>query len=279
MKTTLLGLTGLVCCAAAWAGGVLTPQVGMVRYSDGALYPLFGLHANFLTGDRAFSLVQAASFSDQGGLISTRGRIMLLDANASVQGSYMAGEESPVLNMDGSAVGAIAWLPRSSELLTWPGGQPTTIAVGQGALGGQVDALWMVGTNAELLITENDGSTALVTVSLPGGNVTNVSAIPGVSGPVFEQQSFLLFHDSNGLEVQASNGSTRTLPITPADLQFEHIGTDWVHVSSPSAQRDWVLHLNATTLQISELPAPAQNSPLSKPMTPPAHSRTARTAE
>jgi hypothetical protein len=252
----------------------------MVRYSDGAVYSLYGLHANFLTGERAFSLVQAASFSDEGGLISTRGRIMLLGPDGSVQGAFMAGEQNPVLNMDGSVSSAIGWLPRSSELFTWTGGQPAMTPVNPGELGGQVVALRMVGTNAaELLLTETDSSAASVTISLLDGSVTNVTALSGVSGPVFQQQSFLLFHDWNGLEVQASNGSTRTLPITPGDLQFERVGTDWVHISSPSAQRDWVLHLNATTLQLSELPAPEPNSPLSKPMTPPAHPRAMRVAE
>jgi hypothetical protein len=168
--------------------------------------------------------------------------------------------------MDGDASSAIAWLPRQSELLTWNGAQCTAIAVQYPALSGLVDSVRMVGGNAaELLVTESDGSVDRVTVSLPDGMVTDVSAIPGANGSAFEQQSFLLFHDSNGLEVQAPDGSIRTLPIAQSDLTFERIGTDWVHISSASAQRDWVLHLNATMLELSELPEPPDNSPLSKP--------------
>jgi hypothetical protein len=191
---------------------------------------------------------------------------MLIGADGSVQGTYFEGEGSPVLNMDGDASSAIAWLPQHSELLIWNGAQFTGIAVQNPALAGLVDSVRIVGGNAaELLVTESDGSVDRVTVSLPDGTVTDLSAIPGASGSAFEQQSFLLFHDSNGLEVEAPDGSIRTLPIVQSDLSFERIGADWVHISSASAQRDWVLHLNATVLELSELPQPPENSPLSKP--------------
>ncbi|HEX4228190.1 MAG TPA: hypothetical protein VHZ07_05940 [Bryobacteraceae bacterium] len=255
-------IAGLLACAGVLSA-VSTPKVGMVRCRDGAVYALYGLHANFVTGERAFSLAQAASFSDQGGLVASDGRLMLIGPDGSVQSTYFEGEGSPVLNMDGGASSAIAWLPRQSELLTWNGAQFTAIPVG---LAGLVDAVRIAGVDsAELFVTESDNSVVEVTVSLPDGVVTNISGVPGASGVAFEQQSFLLFHDANGLEVQAPNGSMRTLPITQSDLRFERIGTDWVHISSASAQRDWVLHLNATVLEVSELPEPPDNSPLSKP--------------
>jgi hypothetical protein len=62
-------------------------------------------------------------------------------------------------------------------------------------------------------------------------------------------------------------------------LSFERIGPDWVHISSAIAQRDWVLHLNATVLELSELPQPPEDSPLSGPPPGPAHPRTPRSAE
>ncbi|HWF47165.1 MAG TPA: hypothetical protein VG168_09180, partial [Bryobacteraceae bacterium] len=205
-------IAGLLSCAAV-LGAISTPKVGMVRCRDGAVYALYGLHANFLTGERAFSLAQAASFSDHGGLVASDGRLMLVGADGSVQSTYFEGEASPVLNMDGDASSAIAWLPRQSELLTWNGAQFTAIALQNPALAGMVDSVRMVGGNAaELLVTESDGSVDRVTVSMPDGTVTDVSAIPGANGSAFEQQSFLLFHDSNGLEVQAPDGSIRTLP-------------------------------------------------------------------
>jgi hypothetical protein len=248
----------------------------MVRCRDGAVYVVYGLHANFVFGERAFSLAQAASFSDQGGLVASDGRLMLIGGDATVQGSYFEGEASPVLNMDGDASSAVAWLPRQSELLVWSGSQFTAIPI---PLAGLVDSLRIVSANsAELLVLESDSSVVQVTVSLPDGVVTDIRAIPGASGSAFYQQSFLLFHDANGLEVQAPNGSLRTLAITQSDLHFERVGTDWVHISSATAQRDWVLHLNAGVVELSELPNPPENSPLSNPPPGPARPRTPRSA-
>lgn len=255
-------LAALLGGAAVW-GAVSTPNVGMVRCRDGGVYGLRGLHANLIVGARAFSLAQAASFSSQGGLVATDGRLLFIGANGVIQSSYFEGEASPVVNIDSDASSAIAWLPRRSELLTWTGSQfvPTPVA-----LGGFVDSVRMAAPNsAQLLVTEADSSVVSVTVSLPDGGVTNISGIPGATGSAFYQQSFLLFHDANGLEVQESNGSMRALPITQSDLTFERIGADWVHIASTSAQRDWVLHLNSTVLELSELPQPPAKSPQSRP--------------
>src|ERR1700679_263764 len=126
----------------------------MVRCRDGAVYALYGLHANFVTGERASSLAQAASFSDQSGLIASRARLMLLGADGTIQGTYFDGEMHPVLNVDGDASSAVAWLPRRSELLTWNGSQFTAISVQNPALSGLVDSVRIVGGNsAELLVT------------------------------------------------------------------------------------------------------------------------------
>lgn len=275
MKRVLCSI-GFLCCTAAWAL-VSAPRLGMVRCRDGAVYVVYGLHANFIFGERAFSLAQAASFSDQGGLVASDGRLQLIGVDGTVQGSYFEGEASPVLSMDSDASSAIAWLPRQGELLVWGGGQFTPIPV---ALAGRVDSLRIVGANAaELLVIARDNSVVQVAVSLPDGTVTDISTVPSASGSAFYQQSFLLFHDTNGLEVEAPNGSIRTLAIAQSDLSFERIGPDWVHISSAIARRDWVLHLNATVLELSELPQPPGDSPLSSPPPGPAHPRTPRSAE
>ncbi|MGC2658499.1 MAG: hypothetical protein WA324_11130 [Bryobacteraceae bacterium] len=267
-------VAGFLCGAAAWAF-VSTPKVGMVRCSDGAVYALLGLHANFVAGQRAFSLAQAASFSDQAGLVASDGRLMLIGSDGSVQATYFEGEASPVINVDGDQSSAVAWLPRRSELLTWAGNQFDVVPVQSDALKGLVTGVRLVSEGSvELLVTQSDNSVDRVTVSVPGGMVTDLSAISGAAGVAFVQQSFLLFHDSNGLEVQAANGIVRTLPISQSDLTFERIGADWVHISSTSAQRDWVLHLNQTALELSELPQLVQQTPFSSPRRSPEPPRT-----
>ena len=121
-------LIGVLGCTVAWSL-VSAPRIGMVRCRDGAVYAVYGLHANFVFGERAFSLAQAASFSDQGGLVATDGRLELIGADGTVQASYFEGEASPVLSIETDASSAIGWLPRQGELLVWSGGQFTPIPV------------------------------------------------------------------------------------------------------------------------------------------------------
>jgi hypothetical protein len=85
--------------------------------------------------------------------------------------------------------------------------------------------------------------------------VISIDHLPGVTGPAFQQYSFVVSHDANGLHVTAANGAVRTLPLAAPDLKIERMSSDWLHLLSPSTGQDWVLHLNATALQLSQLPA------------------------
>ena len=78
--------------------------------------------------------------------------------------------------------------------------------------------------------------------------------------PAFRQQSFLLFSDASGFEVQAADGNTRTLPIKATDVRMQRMSGDWVHLSSNSLHRDWALFLGGSDIQLSELPAAQETS-------------------
>lgn len=92
-------------------------------------------------------------------------------------------------------------------------------------------------------------------------NGTSFDSADGESSdPVFRQASFHVFSDGQGLEVQAADGTVRTLPITATDVKMERMSDRWVHLSSATAHRDWALLLTDTEMQLSELPAPQESA-------------------
>lgn len=190
---------------------VSVPRIGLVRYTDGSVWAVNGLKANFVLGTRLLTAVTAASFSDAGGLVAIPGEIDLIRLDGSVVGRYRTDEIQPVLNISGGLASATVYLPSSHTLLHWNG--------------------------------------------------TSFNAVDGESpDPVFQQGNFHVFSDGEGLEIQAVNGTMRTLPIKATDLEMERMSDHWVHLSSATAHRDWALLLTDTEMQLSELPAPQENT-------------------
>jgi hypothetical protein len=256
MRRHLLPLAILLFGLAGCLEAQLTvPKVGVVRFPDGGLRTVLGLDSNFIVNREVIAKADADSFSDQGGLLAKNGRIQLLGPDLKVVAEYDSGESAPLLNIDGDLRTAIAWLPTERALLYWDG-KSFALAQTNDQLLSHVLAL-RVGNSktAKLLILEQGGAVSSATVSLESGNLLALNFLPGVQRSVFEQHSFLLFQDRDGLEIQAPDGKVRTIPISVPDLSFERISSDWLHLTSPSAKQDWLLHLNRSTLAISQLPA------------------------
>ena len=98
-----------------------TPRVGMVRYADGSVWTVNGLKANFVLGMRLLTSVNAASFSDSGGLIAIPGEVDLVRLDGSVIGRYPTDEPRPVLDISGDLASAIIWLPSKHTQVHWNG--------------------------------------------------------------------------------------------------------------------------------------------------------------
>ena len=262
-KQTFVFTALLLCASAALQAGIDAPQVGFTRHTDGTVHSLYGMHANFIYGRQTFSLAQAASFSDQAGLLSVRGQLELLSSSGEVTATIKVNEAKPVLNVDGDATTAIAWLPTQQALALMSGDSFTLLPVG-GAFSGNVTSLLRQGSAAQLFVTAPDASVSRIDIDLGSGAVTAVQPMPAATGSVFKQQSFLLFHDDAGLEVLAPDSSMRTLPLAASDLTFERLSSAWVHLHSAALNQDWALHLDSSSLELSELPAPPANSPFSR---------------
>lgn len=257
MRIRILGSIALLWAAACAQAQVSTPKLGVARYSDHTVHPVYGLESNVLVNDQLLSEADASSFSDSGGLISIAGRIQLLYANGTAVGQYDSSEQSPILNIDGGLTTAVAWLPVHSSLVYWSGSAFIVAELAAGDLPGKITSVQLASpTTAKLLATDASGNVFTVNASLATKQITSVNVVPGIKGPAFLQSGFIVSHDANGLHVEAQNGAVRTLPLAAASVAFERMGTDWVHVSSTSTGQDWALHLNATALHLSQLPQP-----------------------
>ena len=80
--------------------------------------------------------------------------------------------------------------------------------------------------------------------------------LPGIQGPAFLHHASVIFHDKQGLEVEAPDGSRRTVPLTAMDVRIERMSSELLHLTSPGTKRSWVLRLSNTVLQLSEMPVP-----------------------
>lgn len=246
------------------------PKPGMARYSDRTVHSIYGLESNLLVNDQLLSEADAASFSDAGGLVSIAGQIQLLNSSGAVVGEYDSAERSPVLNIDGGFTTAGAWLPSRSSIAYWNGQSFVTAEVARGGLPGNITSVRILnGTSARMLANDAGGNVFAVLVSLGTGQITSVNVLPGVKGPAFQQYSFVVSADASGLHIEAPNGTIRTLPVVAVNMTFERMSSDWVHVSSAATGQDWALHLNATTLHLSQLPVPRESRHLvARPVRP-----------
>ena len=257
MKLSTITLASFLSSAALLQAQLGAPKIGLARYADHTVHAIYGLPFNFVLGKLAFAAADAISFSDSAGLVSRAGNIQLIAHDGSVIGEYNSAETAPVLNVDRDLKTAIAWLPSRHALLHWNGTCFELSPVTDADLTGTVTSLRLENSQtASLLITGNNGDVFEASVSLETGNLISLNLLPGVRGSAFRQDSFLIFEDQQGLEIESPNGSIRSLPLAAADLTFERMSSDWLHLSSASARRDWALHLNATSLSLSQLPVP-----------------------
>jgi hypothetical protein len=256
MKLRIVFSFALVLCLTCGAlAEVNAPKLGIARYADRTVFQINGLESNLLVNSQ-LSSADALSFSDTGGLVAAGGEIQLMAVDGAVVGTYSSTETAPVLNIDNALTTAIAWLPSLKELVRWNGQAFVATQLSGAQVPGKVTSIQLTSASTvRLLANDGNNNVFAVAVSLATGLVTSVDLVPGITGPAFEQYGFVVSHDASGLHVTAGNGSVRTLPLSAPDLTIERMGTDWLHLGSTTGD-DWVLHLNPTTLHLSQLPHP-----------------------
>jgi hypothetical protein len=271
MKIPNIALSaGLVCAAtlivltAAFSTAqVKAPPIGIARLADGSVRTLFGLPENVVVDKHNLGSFDAASFSDQAGLVAKGGRIQLVNTIFTALGEYESGEQQPLLNVDGGASSAIAWLPASQSILFWNG--ESFVAKVVNGLDGSLQATAVRvanGKRTQLLLTNAQGAVFEASIAMETGNVVSLRSLPGITGAAFWQGSNIFFRDANGLAVMSANGAVRTVgAVGTGALAFDHIASNWLLVTSRSENRMWALHVNGDQVAMSEVPVPAVAAP------------------
>ncbi|MBV9303797.1 MAG: hypothetical protein JOY62_17725 [Acidobacteriaceae bacterium] len=254
---TVVFVTSISCLLEAQVGA---PKIGFVRYADGTARAVYGLANNFITGEQIFASTDAVAFSASGGLVASHGNIHLIGPTGAVFGEYGSSETHPLLNIDGNLTTAIAYLPREQVLLRWDGKSLSPVQLSTAGLSGTVTSVDVLNTHeAELLVATSDGNISELAVSLDTGETTSVKLLPGIKGPAVLYHSWVLFQDKDGLEIEAANGTRRTVTLShdaasQNDLVIERMAADWLHVISQTTKQSWALHLNSRVAEWAELP-------------------------
>jgi hypothetical protein len=242
-----------LCFAALLQAQVQTPQMGTARCLDGSARPVYGVPASFVIGKPVMQSVDAASFSSGGGMVSAQGQIQLFDPKGSLISEFEADDPAALVNIDDKASTAIAWLPASQSIVHWDG----TLFLRTNApdqIHGKVTSIRRDGDNARLLVLDSE-AVMDVTVSLASGDAVSMLPLAGIQTAAFQQDSFIVFHDNDGLEVEGTDGTRRTVALQSTDLSIERMAPDWLHLMSSAARQHWALHVTATSLDLFELPA------------------------
>lgn len=253
MRSRIVRIILALLAAGTIHAEVSAPQVGVIRCSDGSVRAVYGLAANFILANKPFAIADVISFSDRAGLIASHGNIQLVKASGAPIADYESHETAPILNVDNDAASAIAWLPRAHAILRWIGSNSQVFPIAP--LMGRVTAIKADGADrAQLLILNEDGSTSRATVTLSTGELVSLDAVPGTSGPAFEQQAALISHGQQGFVVETANGLRQFLPV-PADATIERMSSEWLHLSATQTNQNWALHVAGSQLELFVLPA------------------------
>jgi hypothetical protein len=85
MKSRLFVFLVIPIWLAGWLHAqVSTPELGVVRYGDSTVRPIYGVEANLVVGKQIVRTADAVSFSDFGGLVAVNGHIQLMDRRGSI---------------------------------------------------------------------------------------------------------------------------------------------------------------------------------------------------
>lgn len=252
---TIFAIALLACLGIA---EIRSPRIGMQQQPDGRVRPIYGVTANLIYG-KPWDLtgVVAAAFSDRAGLLLAGNRLMLLALDGRVIGSVEIPETHPLLDIEDTPESAAAWLPSSGRLLTWDGRTFAEMQIDTASLPAAPSAFRIIDNHSiEFLVNMPDASVVRATVSRETGAVTQFVRLPGITGPAFQFGSFVIGRQRDRLVIETA-GLMRVLPVSDADVSLQRVASNWLAVTSNATGRQWLIHVDNTGIETSELPRAA----------------------
>jgi hypothetical protein len=230
----------------------------MLQQPDGRVRPIYGVTANLIYGEPwDLTGVRAAAFSDRAGLLLASNRLTLLALDGTVIGSVEVHEAHPLLDVEDTPESAAAWLPSSSRLLTWDGRTFAETEIDTASLPAAPSVFRVIDSHSiEFLLNMPDASVARATVSRETGAVTQFVRLPGITGPAFQFGSFVIGRQHDHLVIETA-GLVRVLPVPDADVSLQRVASNWFAVTSNATGRQWLIHVDDTGIETSELPRAA----------------------
>lgn len=228
MRRFLLFITfpvAALCGQALQTPRLATPQLGAVRLADSSIHRVYGVVGNFVLGDPLLTSAHSASFSSSSGLVAFSDRILLLDRNMATLATQPI-EGNAITSVTAGANTAIAWISDKSVLWFWTGSAFASVAV-QNLPSGMVLSVRRTGVQATLLYADKTA-----TVSLETGNLIDCREVS----------------DATLASVEKATG------VNSPDLVIEQMNDLYVHVSSHSDNRTWVIRADGLG-RAWELPA------------------------
>lgn len=241
--------------ALALQAQIKAPQMGAVRCADGSVRRVYGVPGAFVLGKPFAASATAVSFSEKAGIVATSSAVLLVDASGKVIGDWAMADAGAAVGLEADPSSAVAWLPKSSSLLTWSGDSFQQTAVPDPPQG-SVLSVRRDNTQAYLTVSDETRSVSEYGISLSSGEIVSQHYLPGITGAVLSLNSSLLFADATGLALQTVAG-TQSFPLTGSGLAMERMGDGWVHVTAANSSKTWAVHISGGDVIIYELPGTA----------------------
>lgn len=238
---------------------VSAPQVGVVRYATGDVYPVLGVAGNYLVGSPLCSSAEAVAFSDLGGLLLRQGTLFLVDSNLKQVAAFEIKTPDLVLGIEDDPLTAIAWSPATQALVFWNGQTFSSISAG-GSVPEGVFHVRRDKRTATLLSRSPSGAVEETQIDLESGAFLSRSSLAGLEeappeSTIFRHAKHFLFAAHGQLViVSPDTGTRKTFPLRSADLRFERASNSTVHLHSASTNRDWLLQFTNDQVALFELP-------------------------
>jgi hypothetical protein len=236
------------------------PRVGVVRFADSSTHLVYGLAGNYLVDKASLGSADAASFSNESGIVSSGGILTLLDQDFWPVATFESDEMHPVLNTDGNNSTAVAWLPATHRVVHWNGKKLVALDVPDFASRGIVTAVRKPNSKSASLLLATPGEGVVeAQVSLEDGHLTTWTLLPESHGSAFAEGSLVLSLQSHRLVISSPGaGMVATLPIAADSITAERAASDCIHLSSASVSKHWMLHTKNGSFELYELPAVAE---------------------